>query len=264
MWPAEDTNVFTALSRAFVEFREVTATQLQQTVLDQLSGSDSEFAGMPRPAAEGQIRSQQMSLDLLQSVLLLLTIKTDTQVTLHIAELQCSFNAAAAQHIHLAASSGRYSAVRPLLSDSELYTKAPTCFSQASCHTHCLICRRYGIKLIGSHIFPNKMVRCTTGPGTFSFNFATGSRGSPDILTYHEFCGACDGILNMRGEHKAGDDLERLAKNFRDAWQVEASRVPHFFYAMFSISWRILVRSLISLPACQAHLQTCHERTWYS
>ncbi|KAL0018543.1 hypothetical protein WJX79_001304 [Trebouxia sp. C0005] len=54
---------------------------------------------------------------------------------------------------------------------------------------------------------------------------------------------ACDGSLNTLGEQKAGEDLHRLAKNFRDAWKVQASRVPHFFYAMFSISWRVLAVS---------------------
>ncbi|KAL0055028.1 hypothetical protein WJX82_005962 [Trebouxia sp. C0006] len=87
------------------------------------------------------------------------------------------------------------------------------------------------------------MVRSTTGPESFSFNVATGTRGSPDILTYHGLCEECDGNLNTRGEDKAGKDLDRLAKNFTNAWRVKPSRVPYFFYAMFSISWRILAVS---------------------
>ncbi|DBA84362.1 TPA: hypothetical protein ACH3X2_006235 [Trebouxia sp. C0005] len=243
VWPAENTKVFTALAQAFTEFCAVTATELQQLVLGQLKESLSGLPSLKWAAVEAQIRSQQLSSVVLELVLKSLAVWKDADITLHDGETSCQYNQGAAQHIHLAASNVGFIPVRPLTSDSQLYLKAPTCFSKASCHTHCIICRRSCIKLIGSHIYPNKMVRSTTGPGMFSFNFANGTRGSPDILTYHGFCEACDGSLNTLGEQKAGEDLHRLAKNFRDAWKVQASRVPHFFYAMFSISWRVLAVS---------------------
>lgn len=229
----------------------MTSVELQQAVLGQLKGVSDDLQWA---SAEAQIRSQDLSPNLLSTVLLSLAVTTDTQVTLHTGDLQYSYHKEAAEQVHLAASHGSYFPVHPLSSDVELYAAAPACFSKSSCHTHCLICRRSGIKLIGSHILPNKMVRSTTGPESFSFNVATGTRGSPDILTYHGLCEECDGNLNTRGEDKAGKDLDRLAKNFTNAWRVKPSRVPYFFYAMFSISWRILVRTL----NCKLHVKLIH------
>ena len=243
-WPAKDTCLFTALAQAFSQFQPVTSVELQQAVLGQLKGVSDDLQWA---SAEAQIRSQDLSPNLLSTVLLSLAVTTDTQVTLHTGDLQYSYHKEAAEQVHLAASHGSYFPVRPLSSDVELYAAAPACSSKSSCHTHCLICRRSGIKLIGSHILPNKMVRSTTGPESFSFNVATGTRGSSDILTNHGLCEECDGNLNTRGEDKAGKELHKCLES-------QAFSRSIFFYAMFSISWRILVRTL----NCKLHVKLIH------
>ena len=82
------------------------------------------------------------------------------------------------------------------------------------------------------------MVDRITQSGEFCFNLATGARGKAQKMVYFGFCGPCDHALSPQ-EGKATEDLERLLLNFEDEWIVDAARMGHFFYANFSISWRI-------------------------
>lgn len=277
VWPAAQCTIFAAVAELLQDpAAQPTPEQLLQAVLSHLEETWDSTNGVSWSEAERQISSQHLPDAWQTLVLTALQTTANLEITMHRLGCTCAqvirSSAAAEQHnglndsetassgtspstagnaqaaalngqssrrcIHLAAHNQQYFPARPLSADEPLYTLATKCFDRANPHTHCLICRRHGIDLIKSHVFPRGMVDRITESGDFCFNLATGVRGKAQKMVYFGFCGPCDHALGPQ-EGKATEDLERLLLNFEDEWIVDAARMGDFFHANFSISWRI-------------------------